>query len=47
MDFPLFPIDTFPNGEKVFHFSEKQFWSVWRSTPFMGSLSVYVETKQG
>lgn len=25
MDFSLFTVGTFPNGEKVFHFSEKQF----------------------
>ena len=35
MDFPLFPFDTFPNGEKVSIFWEKHFLSVWKSAPFI------------
>ena len=30
-----FPVDTFPNGKKVFPKKWKQFWSVWESAPFM------------
>lgn len=47
MDFPLFPFDTFLNGEKVSIFLKKHFRSIWESTPSHGRLFVYAEIKQG
>lgn len=47
MDFPLFPIDTFPNGEKVSIFWENNFEAFGEVPPSCGSLLVYIEIKQG
>lgn len=46
MDFPLFPFDTFPNGEKVSIFLNiSELFG--KEHPSCGSLCIYVETKQG
>ncbi len=47
MDFPLFPIDTFPNEEKNFSFFEKNISEAFGKVPLQVEVSLYMLMKNG
>lgn len=47
MDFSLFPLNTFPNGEKVFHFLRKTFPKHLGKYPLQVEVSLYMLMKNG